>query len=67
MERAVYQSVRGECTLAPLDLRTGIIGSAKLKFSKTLAWKYSQMPAPAVKEDFETNHQRILSNTYPTE
>ncbi len=29
-----------------------------------LAWKYSQMPAPAVKEDFETNHQRTLSNSY---
>jgi len=64
MERAVYQGVRGGSTLAPLDLRAGIIGSATPKFAKTLAWKYSQMPAPAVKEDFEANHQRRLSNSY---
>ena len=64
MERSVYQGVRGGSTLAPLDLRAGIVGSATPKFAKTLAWKYSQMPAPAVKEDFETNHQRALSNSY---
>ena len=64
MERSVYQGVRGGVTLAPLDLRTGIVGSATPKFAKTLAWKYSQMPAPAVKEDFATNHQRTLSNSY---
>ncbi|WP_422132922.1 hypothetical protein [Endozoicomonas sp. ALD040] len=64
MERSVYQGVRGGSTLAPIDLRTGIVGSATPKFAKTLAWKYSQMPAPAVKEDFETNHQRVLSNSY---
>ncbi|USE35203.1 hypothetical protein [Endozoicomonas sp. SCSIO W0465] len=64
MERSVYQGGRGGVTLAPLDLRTGIVGSATPKFAKTLAWKYSQMPAPAVKEDFATNHQRTLSNSY---
>ncbi|WP_257265037.1 hypothetical protein [Endozoicomonas sp. ONNA2] len=64
MERSVYQGVRGGVTLAPVDLRTGIVGSATPKFAKTLAWKYSQMPAPAVKEDFATNHQRTLSNSY---
>ncbi len=64
MERSVYQGVRGGVTLAPLDLRTGIVGSTTPKFAKTLAWKYSQMPAPAVKEDFATNHQRTLSNSY---
>lgn len=64
MERSVYQGVRGGATLAPLDHCTGIIGSATPKFAKTLAWKYGQMPAPAVKEDFETNHQRTLSNSY---
>ena len=64
LERSVYQGVRGGVTLAPLDYRTGIVGSATPKFAKTLAWKYSQMPAPAVKEDFETNHQRPLSNSY---
>ncbi|WP_257295112.1 hypothetical protein [Endozoicomonas sp. YOMI1] len=63
MERSVYQGVRG-VKLAPLDLPTGIVGSATPKFAKTLAWKYSQMPAPAVKEDFATNHQRTLSNSY---
>ncbi|USE34648.1 hypothetical protein [Endozoicomonas sp. SCSIO W0465] len=40
MERSVYQGVRGGVTLAPLDLRTGIVGSATPKFAKTLAWKY---------------------------
>ena len=55
MERSVYQGVRGGVTLAPLDHRAGIVGSATPKFAKTLAWKYSQMPAPAVKEDFATN------------
>ena len=64
MERSVYQGVRGGATLAPLDYQTGIVGSATPKFAKTLAWKYSQMPAPAVKEDFETNYQRTLSNSY---
>lgn len=64
MERSVYQGVRGGVTLAPLDYRTGIVGSATPKFAKTLAWKYSQMPAPAVKEDFETNHQRVLANSF---
>ncbi|MBO9484767.1 ISKra4 family transposase, partial [Salinisphaera sp. G21_0] len=64
MERSVYQGVRGGSTLAPIDLRAGIVGSATPKFAKSLAWKYSQMPAPAVKEDFEINHQRTLSNSY---
>ncbi len=64
LERSVYQGVRGGSTLAALDLRAGIIGSATPKFAKSIAWKYSQMPAPAVKEDFETNHQRTLSNSY---
>ena len=32
MERSVYQGVRGGATLAPLDYRTGIVGSATPKF-----------------------------------
>ena len=47
MERSVYQGVRGGATLAALDYHTGIVGSATPRFAKTLAWKYSQMPAPA--------------------
>ncbi|MCF1432241.1 MAG: ISKra4 family transposase [Shewanella sp.] len=64
MKRSVYQGVRGGSTLAPLDFRAGIIGSATPKFAKSLAWKYSHMPAPAVKEDFEANHQRTVSHSY---
>lgn len=64
VERSVYQGTRGGTTLAPLDIQAGIIGSATPKFAKTLAWKYSQMPAPAVKEDFATNHQRTVSNSF---
>ncbi|WP_067517745.1 ISKra4 family transposase [Endozoicomonas ascidiicola] len=63
-KRSVYQGVRGGVTLSPLDIDAGIVGSATPKFAKSLAWKYSQMPAPAVKEDFEANHQRTLSNSY---
>ncbi len=60
----MYQGIRGGVTFSPLDHRTGIVGPATPKFARTLAWKYSQMPAPALKEDFETNHQRTLSNSY---
>ena len=58
MERSVYHVVTDGVNLAPLDYHTGIVGSAAPGFAKTLAYKYSQMPASAVKEDFETNHQR---------
>lgn len=48
--------------MIPLEGRARIVGgNATPKFAKMVSWKYAQLPASKVAEDFELNHSRSTS------
>jgi len=64
IERHTYQSAKGGRTYCPLEEKARIIRQATPKFAQQITHKYSNMNAPAVRNDLIENHHRKVAHSY---
>ena len=58
----MYQSSAGGTLVIPMELKCHVIGNTSTpRFAKMVSWKYAQLPASKVVEDFKQNHCRPTS------
>jgi hypothetical protein len=64
IKRHTYQSAKGGQIYCPLEEKARIIRRATPKFAQQLSHKYSNMNAPAVRNDLIENHPRKVAHSY---
>jgi len=62
--RHVYQTNKGGKTFCPLENSARIVGSATPFFAKQISYKYSDLGASRVSEDFSENHSRNIAKSF---
>ncbi|MDM8547563.1 ISKra4 family transposase [Candidatus Venteria ishoeyi] len=64
LKRYTYQTSKGGEIYCPLEEKARIIRGATPKFAKQISHKYSNMNAPAVRNDLMENHHRTVAHSY---
>lgn len=64
IKRHTYQSSKGGEIYCPLEEKARIIRRATPKFAQQISHKYSNMNAPAVRNDLIENHHRKVAHSY---
>lgn len=64
IKRYTYQSSKGGEIYCPLEEKAHIIRRATPKFAQQISHKYSNMNAPAVRNDLIENHHRKVAHSY---
>lgn len=64
LKRYTYQTSKGGKTYCPLEEKARIIRRATPKFAQQISHKYSNMNAPAVRNDLMENHHRKVAHSY---
>ena len=63
-KRYTYQTSKGGEIYCPLEEKARIIRGATPKFAQQISHKYSNMNAPAVRNDLIENHHRKVAHSY---